>query len=107
MSLIELNADALNSASRDDIARLAFGALTPIQEQQPHLQVFAVALLFAAYCNRLSLDPQEMHHKAMRMMRDQEFHHKANVQLDAMRDFAGIHLTKPPTPSFPRSSTEA
>lgn len=104
MPLIELNADLINSASRDETARLAFAALTPIQEQKPHLQVFAVALLFSALCHRLSLDPQEMHHKAMRMMRDEDFHHKANVQLDAIREFAGIHLTKPQSPNLSSSN---
>lgn len=91
----KIDEDQLNSTSRDEAARVAFLALNAIQEERPHKQVVAVALLFAAYCERLNLSAREMHDKAERVLRSEDFHHKANCQIEALRDFAGIRLTNP------------
>lgn len=91
----KIDMDQLNSTSRDEAAFVAFAALNAIQEDRPHKQVFAVALLFAAFCERLNLSPREMHTKAEMMLREEDFHHKANSQLQALREFAGIRLSNP------------
>lgn len=92
-----IDQDVLNSASRDEAARVTFLALHGIQKEKPHAQVWAAALLFSALCHKLQLSPGEMHSKALRMLADEPFHKKANDQLEALKDFAGMRLaTQPP-----------
>lgn len=89
-----IDKDRLYSLPRDKAAEVAHGALFPIQERPNFEQIAGLAVLFAAFCNRLQLDPQEMHSIGMRMLRDEPFHHKGNAQIDSLRDFAGIVLTE-------------
>ena len=96
MPLMEINTDHLNSTSRDEAARLALQALHSIQNDRPHLQVFAVALLFCALCKRLGLSPYDMHSKALRMLEPSPYHKMANVQVETLSDFAGYRLADNP-----------
>jgi hypothetical protein len=84
--------DKLMMMPRDKAASLAHEALNPINRLEGHEMVAAISLLFAAVVSRVGLDPAECHTLGMKMMRDQEFHRKANAQLQSLRDFAGIQV---------------
>lgn len=78
--------------SREEAARLATAALSPIQGEPNAAQVVGVGTLFAALCSRLGLDPAEVHGIGRKVLREAPFHRGANNQLEALRDFAGDHL---------------
>jgi hypothetical protein len=91
----KIDMDQLYSTSRDKAAFVVFSALDAIQEQRSHVQVVAVSLLFCAFCERLGLSARDMHSMAERILREEDFHHKANSQLQALREFAGLRLSDP------------
>lgn len=85
---------------RNTAADVAHEALFPIQSRPPHEMVAGVAVLFSAICNRVGLDPQDVHGLGMRMLRDEDFHTKTNASLQSLRDFAGIHIAGDPDVSI-------
>lgn len=87
-----VDVDQLHSISRDRAATVANEALHPIQDHRNHEQIVGVATLFAALCHRLMLDPQRMWEIGSRVLRPEPFHDKGNVQIEVLRDFAGIKL---------------
>lgn len=90
--VVPFSKDRLSLVARDRVARAAFAALHPNQDESAEVQVGAAALLFAAWVHRLGLDPYDLYQMANKMLRPEEFHTKANLQLETIRDFAGIRL---------------
>ncbi len=88
----KIDVDQLYSVARDKAAVVANEALFPIQDEHLPQQIVGVATLFAAFCNRVGLDPQQVHGIGMRVLRHEDFHHKGNVQIETLRDFAGIKI---------------
>lgn len=88
----KLNRDALFMLPRDRVATLAHEALFPINNLEGHEMVAALSILFAAVCHRCRIDPHEAHTLGLRMLRDEDFHKKANDQLQSLRDFAAIRV---------------
>lgn len=87
-----LDKDRLHQFPRDDAVSMAHRCLRPINSFDPEEMVAGVAVLFAAVCNRVGLDPQDVHHMGMRMMREQQHHDKSNKLLQSLRDFAGLRI---------------
>lgn len=85
--------DSLGMVDREKAAFAALAALDAIQNLPPHQTVAGVSVLFAALCQRLVLDPEEMHALGRRLLRDQDHHRKENVLIDTLREFAGERLT--------------
>lgn len=84
--------DALSMLARETAADAAHEALFPLQHRPPAEIVAGAAVLFAAICHRVGLDPQETHAVGMKMLRDQDHHRGANNSLQSLRDFAGIRI---------------
>jgi hypothetical protein len=84
--------DRLSLVSRDLSAEGAMRMLDVIQTHRPEVQVAGAALLFAAWCHRLGLDPHDLWQQGMKMMKPQPGHHKGNINVEVLRDFAGIRL---------------
>lgn len=92
-----LDQDALSLMSRDTVAFDVHGVLDRLSHLRPENQVAAVATLFAAVCERYSGSPQDLHQFGRRVLgADQPFHQKANVQMEALRDFAALKLANDP-----------
>jgi len=87
-----LDRDALMLVNRDVAAACAHEALFPIQSMQPHEIVAGAAVLFAAICSRVGLDPEEVHGIGLRILREEDFHQKTNASLQSLRDFAGLRI---------------
>jgi hypothetical protein len=90
--VIPFSRDRLKLVSRDLSAEGAMAMLDRVQTHRPEVQVAAVAVLFAAWCRRLGLDPHDLWLQGTRMMRPEPGHQKANIHLEVLRDFAGIRL---------------
>lgn len=84
--------DRLMMTARDDAASSALAALTPIQDEAPEIQVAGVSVLFAALSHRLGVDPEELYRVGIKMLTDEDFHHKGNIRVETLRDFAGLRL---------------
>jgi hypothetical protein len=89
--------DRLSVVSRDVAAKGAFTCLDHLQQEEPEVQVASVAILFAVWCKRLSLDPHALYQQGIKMVRPEMGHVKANVHLEVLRDFAGIRLAGDPS----------
>jgi hypothetical protein len=92
MRSMPLDRTRLDTLKRDNVLPIAGRTLHVIQNERPEEMVAATAILFALVCNRVGLSPEEMHHKGMRMMRDQQHHDKTNKLLQSLRDFAGLRI---------------
>lgn len=84
--------DRLKLVSRDKAAYAAFAALDRLQQEEPEVAMAAASILFAAWCDRTNSDPHDMHEQGEKMLRAEAFHRKANIQLETIRDFAGIRI---------------
>lgn len=92
-----LDRAALFCASRDDAAYAAHAMLDPVNDRKPVEMVAATALLFATVSERVGMDPEELYSLGRRMLHHHDPHHdKANVQLEALRDFAGLRVRNEP-----------
>lgn len=87
-----LDRDKLFTIPRATAAEVAHEALFPVQNRQPHEMVAGAAVLFAAICNRVGIDPHDAHSFAMRLLKPEEFDKRTNDSLQSLRDFAGIHI---------------
>lgn len=87
-----LDRDKVMMVQREKAAILAHRALDRIQSELPEEQVSGVAVLFATIAHRCGFDPQELHALGMKILRDEKFHHKGNIQIESLRDFAGLRL---------------
>jgi hypothetical protein len=79
---------------RSKAASAAHLALFQLQDiKSPEEQMLGVAVLFAAFCNRMQLDPQELHTMAMRVITaPDEGAVDTNNNMQVLRDFAAIRL---------------
>lgn len=84
--------DRLMMVSRDEAARVAMLALTPIQDESPEHAMAAAALLFAVWCKRLSMSGHEAYQLGSKLLTPQQFHQKGNITMETLRDFAGIRM---------------
>ena len=84
--------DRLALLPRDEVAKTAFAAMDKVQQQDPTLAVAAVSVLFLAWCKRLGVRPEDMTQMAARMIEPEQFHQKANLHMDVIRDFAGMRV---------------
>jgi hypothetical protein len=87
-----LDRDRLSMAQRGEVAMAAHRALDALQRETPEIMMMGAALLFHTLCLRCRVDPQEIHHLAGRVLRDQDGFKKDNDSLQSMRDFAGIRI---------------
>jgi hypothetical protein len=85
-----INRDRLLMIPRDQAAVAAHALLHPVQGLTPEQQVAGAAVLFAAICARIGEDPQALYQLGNRILRDENFHVKGNVQMQVLRDYAGI-----------------
>jgi hypothetical protein len=77
---------------RDEAMKAAFAVLSRNQDEVPELQVAAMAILFAAWCRRLKLEPSAMHLLGLRLIEPEAFHQKGNIHAETIRDFAGMRI---------------
>ena len=89
MIRIPFDRDKLGMLARDKIMEASFRALDTIQNDKMELQVATVAALFAAFTERLNLNPQDTFLMGKRMMRREPNHRQANDHIDALTDFIG------------------
>lgn len=91
-----LNKDLLGMVYRSHATDAAHEALFPIQSKRPEVLVAGVAVLFATLCQRCGLDPQQLHHLGLRILRDPDQQlggdKRNNSSLQSLRDFAGIRI---------------
>jgi hypothetical protein len=84
--------DRLNLVARDDSMRVAMDLLDRIQKQDPELAMAGTAIMFAAFVRRLKLSPQDTYELGLKLLEPQQFHRKANIVGEVLRDFAGIRM---------------
>lgn len=87
------NRDRLMIVNRSDAAYAAHEQLASTNARPPEEQVAATLLLFAAHCQRFSLDPAEMHSLGLKLLTTQPFQPKANAQVAALEAY-GTALAK-------------
>lgn len=87
-----LDKDKLSMIPREDAVTSAHLALDTLQRLTPEEMVAGMAVLYAAVCSRLMLDPHDMHTLGTRMLTHQAHHDKANKALQSLRDFAGLRI---------------
>ncbi|MFT3671326.1 hypothetical protein [Aestuariivirga sp.] len=90
-----LDRDRLMSTSRKAVAEAALEALNQVQARPANEQMLGIATVFAVYCHRFMVDPQEMHSVGLKVLRAEAHDFKTNLQIDVLRDFAGIVAPKP------------
>ncbi len=88
--------DRLMMLPRDEAAKCGMALLDKVQQEAPEIAMAGAAVLFAMWCKRLRLDPFEAHQYGMKLLEPQQFHHKGNVLMDTLRDFAGIRMAGDP-----------
>lgn len=89
MTRLPFDRDKMAMLPRDKIMEATFRAMDGVQNDKLELQMAAVSSLFAAYCERLALDPQAMYLMGKRMIRREPNHVQANDQIDALTTFVG------------------
>ena len=87
-----LDRDALHMVSRDRTVKNAHATLRPLNALSPEDMVGAIAVVFAAVCSRVGLDPEDAHRLGAKLLKDQQHHDKTNKALQSMRDFAGLRI---------------
>lgn len=88
--MAKLNTDKLSMIQRERAASAAHLALNAIQTLTPEEQMAGVAILFFVLCNRNGLTGSSMHDMGDKLIRPNPFHRSANVQIEALQDFAGF-----------------
>lgn len=90
---VKFDRDQLLGVSRDLAMTGAMKLLDKVQNiPEPEIAMAATAIMFAAFCKRTSQSPQDMHQLGMRILMPQQFHEKANLVGEVLRDWAGIRL---------------
>jgi hypothetical protein len=85
-----INRDRLLSTPRKNVAEASLEALTQIQTRPGNEQLLGISTLFAAFCGRFQMDPQELHAIGTRILKHEPHEDKTNIQIEVLRDFAGI-----------------
>lgn len=79
--------------SRDRVASVAHALLHGGQSEKPELVVAATAVLFAVMVERASMSAEDLYWLGRRILDAPSPHHfKPNVQMEALRDFAGLRI---------------
>ena len=92
-----LDRDVLFMVPRDDAAVVAHELLHGANHQKAELLTAGVAVLFATMAERTGMDPQELFIFGRRILHEPTPHHvKGNVQMEALRDFAGLRVRNSP-----------
>lgn len=92
MKPLRHNQDVLSMASRNQLSEITFKLLDRVQNEQPELQVFSAAILFAAICQRLRINPGEMHDKALKVLNPEPFDRSGNERFRALLEYARSEL---------------
>lgn len=88
---------ALQMVSRDEVAHVAHAMLFPANHHKGELLVAGAAVLFAVMAERSGLDPHDLYSLGRKILTDpSQFHHQANVQMEALRDFACLRANANP-----------
>lgn len=95
-----LQRDSLFAIPRLKAAEAAFEALHPVQNLRPEPMVAGVAVLFAALCHRVGLEPQEVHSLGLKILYADDPFSRTNDILQSLRDFAGIRIKGDETVGF-------
>lgn len=92
-----LDATQLQMVSRDRVAPVAHALLHGANHERPAELAAGVAVLFAAMAERVGMDPQDLFLLGRRILFAADRHHdKPNIQLEALRDFAGLRVRDRP-----------
>lgn len=89
--MAKLDRDKLFQTNRAVAANGAQAALHPIQELPPHEQLAAVSVLFHVLCMHTGVAAREAHDLGEKLIRPEPFHRTANIQIEALQDFAGYN----------------
>ena len=87
---MKLNTDKLAMVPRESAASAAHKALNGISTLPPEEQMAGAAILFYVLCHRNGLTGASMHDLGEKLIRPNPFHRTANVQIEALQDFAGF-----------------
>ncbi|NKW09116.1 hypothetical protein HGG76_02405 [Ochrobactrum tritici] len=83
----------LHMVSRDRVANVAHALLNGANHERAPEILAGVAVLFAVMAERSAVDPEELYHLGRRILfAPAPHHHKPNVQMEALRDFAGLRV---------------
>lgn len=92
-----LDTTQLQMVSRDRVAAVAHALLHGANHERPPELTAGAAVLFAAMAERVGMDPEELYHLGRRILFAADRHHdKPNVQMEALRDFAGLRVRNEP-----------
>lgn len=92
-----LDTTQLQMVSRDRVAAVVHGLLHGANHERPPELTAGVAVLFAAMAERVGMDPEELYRLGRRILHAHDPHHdKPNIQLEALRDFAGLRVRNEP-----------
>lgn len=87
----------LHMVSRDRVASLAHALLDGGNHAPGPELAAGVAVLFAVMAERTGLDPEDFYHLGRKILTAPSPHHfKPNVQMEALRDFAGLRVNTQP-----------
>lgn len=90
--------DIFNMLPRDTIARDASNMLDPLKNHKGERMVAATAVLFALMAERYRGSPEALFEYGKRLLRQPEdFHKKANDEMEALRDFALLRISETPS----------
>lgn len=73
-------------------AEAAYEVLHPIQSLSPEQMVMGVAILFAAVCSRIGLEPHEAYCTGLKVLHADDPMSRTNATLQSLRDFAGLRI---------------
>lgn len=92
-----LDATQLHMVSRDRVASVVHGLLHGANHERPPELTAGVAVLFAAISERTGMDPHDLFLLGRRLLFAADQHHdKPNIQMEALRDFAGLRVRNQP-----------
>ncbi|MER9178964.1 hypothetical protein [Mesorhizobium sp. M0767] len=87
----------LHMVSRDKVAYLVHEMMFPVNKEKGELLTAATAVLFAIMSERAAMDAHDLYLLGRRILTAPSPHHfKPNVQLEALRDFAGLRANSNP-----------
>lgn len=92
-----IDRDKLLMVSRDRVASTAHSLLNGANHEQPAELTAGTAILFFVIAERAGMEPEELYHLGRKLVTDPSPHHvKPNVQMEALRDFAGLRVRNTP-----------
>lgn len=80
------------TAPRNKVSDVCFRMLDRVQNEQPEIQVFAVATLYAAMAKRLGVDAGDLFAKATKMLDPEPFDTSGNERFHALVAYARQEL---------------